>query len=524
MEQILALASLAADLTAALSSEARHQRLLSVLHRVIPYDAAALLRLDGDALIPVATEGLSADTLGRRFLLSEHPRLSQICESARPIHFPSDCDLPDPYDGLIADSEAEFSTVHACMGCALRVHGELVGALTADAAGDHRFDAIDLDFLAAVGDLAAAALHSSQLLGALKESAERQGRIAQDLMRDVALRQGSELVGRSPALQQLRSEIDVVARSEFTVLITGETGAGKELVARAVHQQSTRRETPMLYVNCAALPEMLAESELFGHLRGAFTGADTDRAGKFEVASGGTLFLDEIGELPLSVQAKLLRAIQQGEIQRVGSDALLKTDVRLVAATNRDLEQAVAEGRFRADLFHRLNVFPIHVPPLRDRRSDIPQLTGYFCDLMRRRLGLGPVRVLPDTMSALKRHSWPGNVRELENTVARACLKAATGIARGQPVLIRAHHLGRDFLVPEAELVSAEEVAPAGSDSQLSLREATMQFQRERIMAALKRADGNWAAAARELGLHRSNLHHLAVRLGLKESKRQATQ
>jgi anaerobic nitric oxide reductase transcription regulator len=309
----------------------------------------------------------------------------------------------------------------------------------------------------------------------------------------------------------------LVARSDFTVLITGETGVGKELVARAIHAASERRAEPMLYVNCAALPETLADSELFGHVRGAFTGASADRPGKFEVASGGTLFLDEIGELPLSVQPKLLRAIQHGEIQRVGSDRLIKADVRLVVATNRDLQQEVKAEKFRADLFHRLNVYPLRVPPLRERVDDIPLLAGYFCDVTRRRLGLGPVRLDPEAVAALKGYAWPGNVRELENVLSRVTLKAASRIPRGQHIVLTRSHLGSDF-AGAAEAASLQrpperaKAIPASAD----LKEATRDFQRSLIERALAAHNGNWSAAARSLGMHRSNFHHLAVRLGLK--------
>jgi len=351
----------------------------------------------------------------------------------------------------------------------------------------------------------------------LERSAERQGLIARDLMRDVGLRQGTELIGTTAVMQRLRQDIDLVARSDFTVLITGETGTGKELVARAVHAASERKSEPMLYVNCAALPESLADSELFGHVRGAFTGASTDRPGKFEVASGGTLFLDEIGELPLSVQPKLLRAIQQGEIQRVGSDKPIRADVRLVVATNRDLEQEVKAGKFRADLFHRLNVYPLRVPPLRARIDDIPLLAGYFCDVTRRRLGLGPVRLEAAAIAALKRYAWPGNVRELENVLSRITLMTSGSARRGAPVVLTASHLGPE-LSPGADAQAVDDVAvahelvpPAGD-----LKEATRDFQRALIRRTLADHQGNWAAAARSLGMHRSNFHHLAERLGLK--------
>jgi anaerobic nitric oxide reductase transcription regulator len=316
-------------------------------------------------------------------------------------------------------------------------------------------------------------------------------------------------------MEHLRREIDLVAGSDFTVLVLGETGVGKELVVRAIHKASDRRESPMLYLNCAALPETLAESELFGHVKGAFTGAGRDRAGKFELADGGTLFLDEIGELPLSIQAKLLRAIQEGEIQRIGSERMVRVDVRLLAATNRSLEQAVQKGLFRADLFHRLNVYPVSVPPLRERKEDIPLLSGYFCERIQRRLGLGPVRFDPDALDALTRYDWPGNVRELENVISRAALKASSALPRSEQIIIHISHLGSDL--PSMRSDDPPVIEPAGPliSNGFSLRRETLNFQRRIIQQALADSNGNWAAAARALGMHRSNLHNLAKRLGL---------
>jgi len=513
-----AIVSIASDLTAALSSEERYRRLLAAIERVIPCDAAALLRLESEDLVPIVSTGLAQDAMGRRFRIAEHPRLQIIARSKTPVVFPSSSELPDPYDGLLADDHGAFKRIHACLGCPLRLGDELIGMLTADAAQPGAFDEIEPTFLAALGALAAAEMSTTHLIEALEHSAQRQGLIARDLMRDVQLRQGTELIGTTPGMQRLRQDIDLVARSDYTVLITGETGTGKELVARAVHAASERRAEPMLYVNCAALPESLVDSELFGHERGAFTGATSDRSGKFEVANGGTLFLDEIGELPMSVQPKLLRAIQQGEIQRVGSDKIINADVRLIAATNRELEQEVKAGKFRADLFHRLNVYPLHVPPLRTRDEDIPLLAGYFCDVTRRRLGLGPVRLDSGAIAALKRYPWPGNVRELENVLSRVTLKAAGGTKRGGPIVLTARYLGPEFSgvvaeVPDKKADSGVQI-PVGD-----FKEATREFQRELVRRALRENDENWAAAARSLGMHRSNFHHLAVRLGLKEPK-----
>ena len=388
--------------------------------------------------------------------------------------------------------------------------------LTADAFDPGAFDAIDPRFLKAVGALAGAHLQTADLIDALEASAERQGLIARDLMHDIHMRQGAQILGGSSLMAHLRQEIGLVARSDFTVLVMGETGVGKELVVRAIHAASHRREAPLLYLNCAALPETLAESELFGHVKGAFTGANRDRAGKFELADHGTLFLDEIGELPLSIQPKLLRAIQEGDIQRVGSEKAVHVDVRLLAATNRDLEQEVARKRFRADLFHRLNVYPIEVPALRKHKEDIALLAGHFCERIQRRLGLGPVRISPEAYDAMARYDWPGNVRELENIVSRGALKASFAAPDGDPVVIRPPHLGSDLVPAEsAGLPPSPEKDSVGSKG-LSLNEEIRRYKRRLIQQALDRNRGNWAAAARTLGMHRSNLHNLAKRLGLK--------
>ena len=234
--------------------------------------------------------------------------------------------------------------------------------------------------------------------------------------------QFEDIVGDSPGLERVLLLIEQVASTAATVLVQGETGTGKELVARALHGLGQRKHRPLVKVNCAALPASLIESELFGHEKGAYTGAVAKRTGRFELADGGTLFLDEIGDMPLELQAKLLRVLEDGEFERLGSSKTLKVDVRVIAATNRDLENAVSEGRFREDLYYRLRVFPIEVPPLRARTSDIPLLVGYMIDKHRGRLKRNVTRVLPETMEKLKAYAWPGNVRELENVIARALI------------------------------------------------------------------------------------------------------
>ncbi|EZH76824.1 nitric oxide reductase transcriptional regulator NorR, partial [Aeromonas hydrophila] len=323
-----------------------------------------------------------------------------------------------------------------------------------------------------------------------------------------------EMIGQSPAMARLRHEIEVVANSELNVLILGETGVGKELIAKAVHRGSQRAKAPLVYLNCAALPESVAESELFGHVKGAFTGAIHNRAGKFELADQGTLFLDEIGELSLPLQAKLLRVLQYGDLQRIGDDTPLKVNVRILAATNRDLKQAVVEGQFRADLYHRLSVFPIHAPALRERPGDIPLLAGYFCERCRLSLGLERLRIQPQALQLLERHDWPGNVRELEHSIHRAAVLARAEQGSQAPTLASHHfNLAAGPLPPSTSPAMAPMTPLPGG---LGLRAATDAFQLALIEQTLAAHDGNWAATARALELDSGNLHRLAKRLGLK--------
>lgn len=362
-EPLGVLLDIARDLTASLAATDRYQRLLAEVRRIIPCDAACLLRLDGDELVPLAAHGLTEEAIVRRYDRRQHPRLDVILRATEPVRFAADSPLADPFDGLLEGDSHATSHIHACLGCPLVEGGEVVGALTADAIDPGAFDGVDDRVLATLGALAGAAMRTTALIEALEEHVEHQGHVARELQRAASRSAGEEIVGTSPAVGRLLDEIRVVAGSDLAVLITGETGVGKELAAHRIHDLSPRRDQPMIYVNCAALPESIAESELFGHLKGAFTGAGHDRLGKFEIADGGTLFLDEIGELPLSIQPVLLRAIEEGEIQRVGSDRRHRVDVRVVAATNRDLEREVAERRFRADLFDRLAVVTLELPP-----------------------------------------------------------------------------------------------------------------------------------------------------------------
>jgi len=292
------------------------------------------------------------------------------------------------------------------------------------------------------------------------------------------------IVGRAAPMRELYSLMDRVAGTETTVLVSGESGTGKELVARALHERSGRAKAAFIAVNCAALPESVIESELFGHERGSFTGAQELRRGRFELADDGTLFLDEVGELSQGVQAKLLRVLQEGEFQRVGGSVTLKTDVRVIAATNRDLEREVAEGRFRADLFWRLNVFPLRVPPLRERRSDIVLLADYFAEKHGRRAGKPILRISSPAIDLLMTYHWPGNVRELENCVERAVILSTDSV-------IHAYHLP-----PSLQSADSTGTGPAST-----LDASLARLERELLVEALKICRGNAAAAARRLGI-----------------------
>ncbi len=508
---LTALLPLVADLSRDLPEGERYRRLLQALRAVLPCDAAALLRLDGEWLVPLAVDGLSLDTLGRRFRISEHPRFEALLSSPGPTRFPSDCELPDPYDGLV-DGLSEHLEVHDCMGCPLFVEERPWGLLTLDALDCKRFEPIDLDDLQAFASLAAATVNVARRIERLASRVEDEQQKA-ELYRQAHGAPNKELIGQSKPHKRLLEEIALVGGSDLTVLITGETGVGKELVAQAIHAASPRAEKPLISLNCAALPDTLVESELFGHVRGAFTGATQDRRGKFELANGGTLFLDEVGELSLTVQAKLLRVLQSGQLQRLGSDQEHQVDVRLIAATNRDLAEEVRAGRYRADFYHRLSVYPLKVPALRERGRDVLLLSGFFLEQNRSRMGLGSLRLSPDAQAALLHYDWPGNVRELEHLIGRSALKAL-GRCNPRPRILTL--TAADLELPTTSTEPAVVKPQAVPDAVGDLRLATENYQRQLISACLERHQHNWASAARELGLDRANLGRMARRLGLK--------
>ncbi|WP_323011397.1 nitric oxide reductase transcriptional regulator NorR [Castellaniella sp.] len=515
------------DLATDLPDGVRLQRATTTIRAAFSCDAVGLLMLDdNNTLHLVAASGLAHEALGRRFVVGQHPRFATILSQRDPTWFDPGSVLPDPYDGLLDDRKGSPLPVHDCLGLALYHQDRPWGIMTLDALTTGTFDEAARHRLRRLGLILQAAVRVSNLeretrqlrqLGSSQQGIERIG-------------EASEILGHSEAIQSLLHELDLVADSDLPILLLGETGVGKELFARRLHRHSRRSQQTMIQVNCAALPESLAESELFGHVKGAFSGATSDRPGRFEAAQGGTLFLDEVGELPLSLQAKLLRVLQNGEIQRLGTDQTIKTDVRIIAATNRDLKANTQAGLFRADLYHRLSVYPIPIPPLRERGRDVQILAGHFLEFNRARLGLRGVRLSYAAEQALQQYPWPGNVRELEHVISRAALKMLSrGASRDQVLTIEAELLDLDIVpaIGENQRESAASLGagglPAAAGQPLGLADIPLlrttvdTCQQQAIHQALIAADGNWAQAAKALGLDASNLHKLAKRLGMKK-------
>ena len=366
----------------------------------------------------------------------------------------------------------------------------------------------DVEFLTEVGRLVALAVEATlarqELAQANERLAELTARLARekDYLEEEIRTEGrfDEIIGDSPALADVLRQVEAVAGTDSAVLITGETGTGKELIARAVHRLSPRRDRTFVKLNCAAIPTGLLESELFGHEKGAFTGAVERRLGRFELADGGTLFLDEVGDIPAELQPKLLRVLQEQEFERIGSGKTIRVDVRLVAATHRDLAKMVADGRFRADLFYRLHVFPIHLPPLRDRRDDVPVLVRRFVGRFARRVGKEITTVTDETMVRLKQYDWPGNVRELEHLIERAVILSP----------------GPELRVPRFDLIPVTGASPGPRiPAGASLKDA------ERVMIRRALEDCGWQVggargAASRLGMKRTTLLSRMKKLGLR--------
>ncbi len=409
----------------------------------------------------------------------------------------------------------------------LVVRGKSIGTLNLGSRNPLQYGAPEAELLQEVANQLALAIENMreyEEIGRLKAQLERENVYLREEIRGE--HNFEEIVGNSPDLTAALRTVDRVAPTDTTVLILGETGTGKELVARAIHSRSRRHKHPLVKVNCGAIAAGLIESELFGHVKGAFTGALERRIGRFELADGGTLFLDEVGELPLDMQVKLLRVLQEQEFEPVGSSRTTKVDVRIIAATNRHLEQEVAAGRFRADLYYRLNVLPLRVPPLRERRADIPQLTTFFVQRNAKRIGRSVAGVSRESMERLMEYQWPGNVRELENVIERALVLSSGGVLE----------IGRDFLPTIAPIAAPPVVAsvtspvvapdgapPAAAPPASSGSSSLEEVERAHISATLNKTD--WViegprGAARILDMHPNTLRSRIKKLGL--TRRQA--
>ena len=426
--------------------------------------------------------------------------ISEVLATGRPIYASGD----------------EFSAkaplgVAEGLQCALLLpiitRGSVLGVLILARRQERAFSSEDIEFLSNVAGQMAIAIENAN---AYRRISDLNAQLAQEklyLEDEIrSERNFDEIVGRSAPLRDILHQVEIVAPTDSTVLIYGETGTGKELIARAVHNLSSRNAKTFVKLNCAAIPTGLLESELFGHEKGAFTGAIAQRLGRFELAHGGSVFLDEIGEIPLELQPKLLRVVQEGEFERLGGGKTLRSNARLIAATNRDLEAMVLDQKFRSDLFYRLNVFPIRVPALRERSDDIPLLVRHFVHQFSRRMGK-PIDTIPsDTMTLLTSYHWPGNIRELQNVVERAVILSAGSVL--------------NVPLTDLKVRSSTALAPA-TDSKLT-RSSRNAAEREEILAALERS--NWivagpSGAANLLGMKRSTLQARMQKLGIQVSR-----
>ena len=468
---------------------ALQEKALEAVLAAVPADHAAILLTEN------GVEGFTSITDRNRQganqpIHASQTILNQVLEENLAV-LSSDVQSDDAYRE--AESLLE-RRVHSVLAVPLEVRGTVLGVmyLEASSAGA-RFDSDLLQLVTTLGNITALAIENARYLERLDGENRR-------LNEELNIHHS--MIGESKAMREVYEFVSRVAGRDSTVLISGESGTGKELVARAVHQNSGRKDKPFVAINCAAITETLLESELFGHERGSFTGAVAQKKGKLEVAEGGTVFLDEIGELALPMQAKLLRVLQEREFERVGGTRPIELDVRLVAATNRDLKEASRTGAFRPDLYYRLNVVSLHMPALRERREDIPLLSAFFAAQHGEKVKRKVAGISPEARGCLMRYDWPGNVRELENAIERA-------VVLGSTELILAEDL------PEAIL---EETAASGEPVN-ALAEGIRQAKKELIERAIEQANGNYTEAARILGVHANHLFRLIRTLNLKPKR-----
>jgi transcriptional regulator with GAF, ATPase, and Fis domain len=461
------------------------RRLLELILETLPAERTTLLVLDRSGE-PVTSFALERTGRAEPFPVSR-TLIRQILDDRKAV-FANDVRQTSSLGQ--ADS-VRVTRIDSLLAAPLAVWKGLLGVLYADTLEPQtRFDEHHLELFKAVAAIASLALDNVQRMEWLEEERRRL---------DDAL--GQDLIGESPSMREIGRLIAKVGPTDATVLLRGESGTGKELVARELHRRSGRADRPFVAINCAAISTGILESELFGHEKGAFTGAVSRTIGKLEMADGGTLFLDEIGEIPPEMQVKFLRALQEREFERVGGKRPIRIDVRVIAATNADLEKNRREGKFRDDLFYRLNVFSIHLPPLRDRRGDVPLLASHFANVEGSKLGRPALGFTPEARACLQRYPWPGNVRELANVIQRAVILSEGDLIRPE-----------DF--PDEVLKCA---AVIGSAPIPRLHDACNETRRRVILAAIKEANGNITKAAEILGVSPNYLHKLINRLGLRD-------
>ncbi|MBZ5561118.1 MAG: sigma 54-interacting transcriptional regulator [Acidobacteriia bacterium] len=498
-----------------LSEEALLRAVSEAMRRVVPFDRAALtLYLPGKGVF--------------RYLGMESRPTSDYFRSGVEFDRPSSVSawVFDHQQAVVRrdlEKEQQYANDRRLVAEGLRsdcvvpmiLRGKSLGTLNVGSTIRNQYSEVDAKFLQEVANQVALAVEnmkSYEEITVLKAKLEEENIYLQEEIRTE--HNFEEIVGNSPALLDVLRAVEQVAPTDSTVLIYGETGTGKELIARAIHNRSARKDRPLVRVDCSAIPAGLVESELFGHMKGAFTGAFERRTGRFELANGGTIFLDEVGELPLETQVKLLRALQEHEFEPVGSSRSIHVNVRVIAATNRNLEEAVDVGRFRSDLFYRLNVFPLKVPPLRDRRSDIPQLVAFYLSRSSKKFGKKVDTVSQETMERLMNYPWPGNVRELQNVIERAVILSPSSALLLNQDLVPGLSSGRGTQKPE---MSGQGSSQASSEPpRLSTLE---EVERSHILAALQQTGGvieGPKGAAKILNLHPNTLRHRMQKLGIR--------
>ncbi|AEJ18863.1 sigma 54-interacting transcriptional regulator [Gracilinema caldarium] len=484
--------------------------ILQALRELVEYELAVILKYDGQehlrvikALGPLSTRALNNYTIS----LDERPDLAAVITRKRAHLFSPDEPHVDTYADIL-----DLPDQHSCLVSPLMIEDELVGLLTLDHRSCNRFSPAIVRFVETLSKLMSIALIQ---LDMSRDLAEQNSRLLQE-RNQLLLSESdvfSHLVGESTEWQRVLDSVKLVASATVPVLLQGETGTGKEEIARAIHRLSPRARGPFVPLNCSALTASLAESELFGHEKGAFTGALALKRGRFELAHGGTLFLDEIGDLPLELQPKLLRALQEGVFERVGGEKPVQVDVRIIAATHVDLQQAVAAGTFREDLYYRLAVFPIELPPLQLRSADILLLADYFLRRIRERSNRQVLSFSPEALDKIQRYTWPGNVRELKNVIERASILAVDGIIRPEHIT----GLRTEALEPASRCEEAGSHDGEGSDGRKrSLNEAMADHIRQALKACGGKIYGSDGAAAL-LGLKPSTLQSRMKKLGIRK-------